>query len=393
VCHILPTAQIPHDDDEFTQISSPESDLVTTLHEQTLQMCSVILLHSSKEKLDSLLRRWNKACEKRNSLVEKMMKSYAELKSVQKLIENMQSDVSSPVFQDVLCQYILNPVLLLYPPSIDYKIRFCRQIQSVVEKNDEEVHPLIIDEVMNLIKRQSTYKEEEWSYWTTFFTLNNQSHHITLRLQKCFSSSTGMVIWPASQQMGEFILSNRQLFNNRRVLELGSGLGLTALCLLKCKPAFVCASDCDAQALRNLEHNLEINKAKRSAECAYPSKAICSEVEVGSKLQTRMYKWNEPDKDDFIAEAGCDLLISCDTIYDPNDHFDLLSVVKKFLWFNSASECYFAQTKRDPSTWQHFLATAQTLSIRIEMLNSNCYSQLFDYDRQHCILMRFCLRL
>ncbi len=76
---------------------------------------------------------------------------------------------------------------------------------------------------------------------------------------------TGCALWDAGFALAELALSSPHDFAGRRVLELGAGAGGAAVALARAAPAWLAASDHDADALANLRANLRRN-AVRLAE-------------------------------------------------------------------------------------------------------------------------------
>jgi len=56
----------------------------------------------------------------------------------------------------------------------------------------------------------------------------------------------GMQVWRSALLMGDFILENRDIFNNDKiVLELGSGVGLTGIvAAMRCKEIIFTGKSC-----------------------------------------------------------------------------------------------------------------------------------------------------
>ena len=69
------------------------------------------------------------------------------------------------------------------------------------------------------------------------------------------ATSTGVVIWPGAEILCAFICANEQMFKAKTVLELGSGVGLCAICAAYVS-AKVVASDGDQSSLQLLRENI-----------------------------------------------------------------------------------------------------------------------------------------
>lgn len=74
------------------------------------------------------------------------------------------------------------------------------------------------------------------------------------------SSYSISVMLQAALALAEWCLCNCKFLHNRRVLELGSGVGLTGLCVsLHCKPSSYWFSDCHPAVLSMLQSNILLN--------------------------------------------------------------------------------------------------------------------------------------
>jgi predicted nicotinamide N-methyase len=65
--------------------------------------------------------------------------------------------------------------------------------------------------------------------------------------------------WAGGQALARYVLDNEPLFARRRVLDLGSGSGLTAIAAIKAGAASVLANDIDALALAAIKLNAAEN--------------------------------------------------------------------------------------------------------------------------------------
>ncbi|KPI91609.1 Protein FAM86A [Papilio xuthus] len=74
------------------------------------------------------------------------------------------------------------------------------------------------------------------------------------------NGTTGMKTWEAAIMLSDWILCNKELFYNRRILELGSGVGFTGITVGKfCMPKSITLTDCHSDVLDLLVENIAIN--------------------------------------------------------------------------------------------------------------------------------------
>ncbi|GAX21357.1 hypothetical protein FisN_6Lh077 [Fistulifera solaris] len=74
--------------------------------------------------------------------------------------------------------------------------------------------------------------------------------------------STGLTVWKASEYLSHYLLSQRQLLEEKRVLELGAGLGLCGIVahrLLQARTVYV--TDGDSDVLHVMKQNIQANRS------------------------------------------------------------------------------------------------------------------------------------
>jgi predicted nicotinamide N-methyase len=151
---------------------------------------------------------------------------------------------------------------------------------------------------------------------------------ITLRVSSnYFAGDTGCRDWDAGTYLAELALSWPRLFAGRRVLELGAGVGLSAMCMLRhCAPARLTLTDGDATTLANLEHNLHLNGCAPTPppEAAEqrpdgPTQAVGAATRVAGTvghtvLECRRLLWGEGDATELHA-LRAEVVVGADIVY------------------------------------------------------------------------------
>lgn len=97
----------------------------------------------------------------------------------------------------------------------------------------------------------------------------------------------------ASQALTEYLVNNSNLVTNKSILELGAGVGLTALFLWSiCTPRKYNITDCHPSVLRLLCENVSVNfNNERDEYLDFPDHEICNESslrEVNTKFTKSM---------------------------------------------------------------------------------------------------------
>ncbi len=69
-------------------------------------------------------------------------------------------------------------------------------------------------------------------------------------------------LWPSSIALSRFIVKNSELFQEKNILELGCGLGLTSIVIMQQNPASLLCTDYENNALVLARKNFQQNKIK-----------------------------------------------------------------------------------------------------------------------------------
>ncbi len=113
-------------------------------------------------------------------------------------------------------------------------------------------------------------------------------------------------LWPSSFALAGYILNHAPEIRGKRVLELGCGLGLTAMAVARCAPAEFIATDYESAALRLAAKNFEENGLPQP--------------------QWREMDWRHPD-----LVGTFDLLVASDVAYEQRFFEPLIRLFQKYL--------------------------------------------------------------
>ena len=97
-------------------------------------------------------------------------------------------------------------------------------------------------------------------YQTMEFEFDDIETTIRLRAKAEITGSTGLTLWTCAQILSGYLLENPHHVKNKRILELGAGLGLCSQIAYHLGAANVLATDGDLDVLRNLRFNMKQNQ-------------------------------------------------------------------------------------------------------------------------------------
>jgi protein-lysine N-methyltransferase EEF2KMT len=162
------------------------------------------------------------------------------------------------------------------------------------------------------------------------------------------------------------------MFTNKRVLELGAGIGLSAVCLHRAAkhkqieaPSAIYMTDYHERVLENSAENMELNGLRVARSWTDDAPTPQADVFV-DKLD-----WLAVTPDQ-IARYSPDWLLGADIIYDPEVMAALLHVVQLSFEHNPALRCLFVVTKRNEKTFELFLNECSRHCVASRNVTSEC---------------------
>jgi len=145
--------------------------------------------------------------------------------------------------------------------------------------------------------------------------------------------------WEAGHFLAEYALANPSLFKEKRILELGSGIGLTGLTIAaQCSPEEILMTDHNDEVIANLRYNVRINEEEGHVDHDL-IKVACLDWLEGLSLQQNHF----------------DVVMAADCVYDPDSVPALVKLVKTCLSVAKPdSKAIFATSRRNMKTFELF---------------------------------------
>ncbi|MBN3280177.1 EF2KT methyltransferase, partial [Polyodon spathula] len=167
----------------------------------------------------------------------------------------LKSSDSSPVLQEILKKTVCHPVCRRNPPSVKYRRLF---LQEIIKRHEATLtEPL--DELYDALAEVLGAEEGKVCH-KNYLLPSGDVVSLAESVAVISEGTTGLVTWEAGLCLAEWALELPQVFKDRSVLELGSGVGLTGIALCKsCSPKRYTFSDCHPTVLQQLQSNVERN--------------------------------------------------------------------------------------------------------------------------------------
>ncbi|CAG9783869.1 unnamed protein product [Diatraea saccharalis] len=262
--------------------------------------------------------------------------------------------------EEFLNETINNNVTKKYPIKIDFIKLFFKKLIGYLESK-QDVHD---DFYRYLCKIMNS--ENETFYYRHYIIGDNYMNRIIIRETNnlVLNGTTGMRTWEAALMLVDWALSNEDLFRNKHILELGSGVGFTGVAIAKfCQPETVIMSDCHDEVLNVAEENISINfPGLQRQVTSYAKMFKNTNVNIG----VMNLDWTDVS---ILPHEICpEIIVGADIIYDPTILESLSKVFEKFFNKNRNLVIYIAGIIRNEETFKQFLNTIEAVNFKIEYI-------------------------
>ena len=280
--------------------------------------------------------------------------------------------------QKKLLNYIIrNPISTRFPPSPQYVSRILKMVLDALGSKYE-----VLEELMELYFEISTTKPtsdgsiRELIHKSWLLSRNGENEDfVTIRMASQLDT-VGLTSWQAGYMLAEYISANTEIFQDKKCLELGSGVGLTGIVLAKMgRPSHLCLTDYTSEILSNMKSNCTIN--------GLPD------------IDIKQLDWEnfvDPSIDPSASISFTpDVILAADCVYDTSLVQNLCKVLKYFLSRHNDTPpvAIIATTLRNPKTFQYFMEQLTENSLNHEDITaSSTFNDIFDEPREGIILSR-----
>ncbi|KAI0673724.1 putative methyltransferase-domain-containing protein [Trametes maxima] len=314
-----------------------------------------------------------------------VLRAYATLQPP-KLIETREIQFNA-LHGCLLDHILLSPHFQEYPPSKQYQAAFWKWaiarlerltisnnglIFHVKDEIDERIYTYHIDLIQELSAVGTSVPSPSYvTYlWPTGVTQARAVHpgysKATLLESRTTieSGTTGLRTWSASLILAQYLLKNPALVQDKRVLELGCGIGFLGMIVASMQleddvaPASLWLTDVNEAVLQRCEDNLRLR---------------CNQSHLHPNLNLRTLDWFDAmDAESgsiqaFFAEARPDVILGADVVYDPSIIPPLVRVLVLALAHRGDGKkpvAYIALTQRNEITLANFLRHAGKYSMQ-----------------------------
>ncbi|XP_050345646.1 uncharacterized protein YdcI-like [Nymphalis io] len=254
-----------------------------------------------------------------------------------------------------LKQTIQTPLFKKYPSNRDFCVRFFKTLIQYLEP-EQEVHDDMYIFLCNVMKTS----ENEFCY-RHYVVRNDFKNIITIKETKnmVINGTTGLKTWEAGLMLSDWALCQKEIFSNKNVLELGSGVGFTGITIAKqCDIASMIMTDCHSDVLKTINNNIQINLSELCLK-----ENIKSNIYISGRksIGVMMLDWN--DTEDLSLPFIPNIVIGADIVYDPSILQPLLNVLLMIHKINNNVDIYIASVIRNQDTFNEFLKNQKNLNV------------------------------
>ncbi|CAL7934716.1 unnamed protein product [Xylocopa violacea] len=260
-------------------------------------------------------------------------------------------------------------------------------------------------------ENKNTTVDPDAATWYEYSTvLENKLYTVEIRrIKKNFTANeligfnnTGNIcVWPSEECLAYYLLKNRQLCRNRRILELGGGMSCLAgvIAAKYCEPKEVVLTDGNATSVNNVRRVVDRNGMSDFVECGVVQWAKAARAIRAARLVRafvhphlnglRVKSWTGGRTKDLAKFAAklYDVILCADCLFFDEARSDLVETIYGWLTNDGLA---LVMAPRRGSTFEKFTEAAVKrgfIARRIDRYDPTVWSkhlQLLDHSQEYC---------
>ncbi len=249
--------------------------------------------------------------------------------------------------QDEICRR-LHKATVAYPLSkrwtksllklMEQKITQTMEGKDIFADDNIQVDLFSDDLIEQIVRLHSCQLDEDDTSFVTYHSMYDSSVNIRMRVLR-LHNQVGCAIWEAGIMLGELFCRIPSAFRGKKVLELGSGVGITGLLLGRALPAAdrcgtVIVTDFHDVVVDNMRYNLDLNRSAGQA----------GERTAGASAPQKQSEVNNNESTDFISSASSSCSSSCSS--DSSSIGETLLICDQVDW-STVNGAYFEKYDAD----------------------------------------------
>ncbi|XP_046618096.1 protein-lysine N-methyltransferase EEF2KMT [Neodiprion virginianus] len=272
-------------------------------------------------------------------------------------------EAMTPEMQRKILEKTVNTELVKkYPMKRSYQKSFLKRLINELENHCNEVHDEMYSTYCSLV---SSDDGESSTQYRHFLYNENPTCTNAITLQESVSivslGTTGLCTWQAGLGLAEWCMENKELLRGRKILELGCGVGLTGLAIIRsCAPKEYIFSDFHPAVLTMLCKNIQINFSTDNdslSNCYKDESNINLKMHHnGVNIDVRCLPWekiNDGSNKTACIPVDAEIILAADVLYDDSCFHSLASALNHLLGTNG-TYAVVAATIRNTDTISKF---------------------------------------
>ncbi|EGC36115.1 hypothetical protein DICPUDRAFT_32345, partial [Dictyostelium purpureum] len=251
-----------------------------------------------------------------------------------------------------------------------------------------EVNESILEKYLEIINGGGVTDEIEYC-WKSYFV---EDKWVVLKNENTYNL-VGMTTWGAAYLLSDFILQNKSLFENKNILELGSGTGLAGIALDYVKPLKkVILTDYSPKVLKNLKENIELNNIGIDDLINDEDN---QDLNGNNRFKVKILDWEIEDltvldKEYSDGDNSTNIILGADIVYEPSLARYLVRILDYLLNKNKDSVAYISSTIRNQSTFTTFQQELKEKQLTVEDITNTLADKPspFIYDKSQIVLYK-----